>query len=48
LSNTTSESPFLRSQDRLIWLEQVEDVVRRTQLWERVMSGDRASKVLAP
>ncbi len=48
LSNTTSESPFLRSQDRLIWLEPVEDVVRRTQLWERVMSGDRASKVLAP
>jgi putative spermidine/putrescine transport system substrate-binding protein len=48
LANTTSESPFLRPQDRLIWLEPVENVERRNLLWERLLSGDRASKVLAP
>jgi len=48
LANTTSESPYLRPQDRLKWLEPVEDVDRRNLLWERILAGDRASKVLAP
>lgn len=48
LANTTSESPHLRPQDRLKWLEPVEDVDRRSQLWERILAGDRASRVLAP
>lgn len=48
LANTTSESPFLREHDRLVWLEPVEDVDHRTRLWARVLSGDRASRVLAP
>jgi putative spermidine/putrescine transport system substrate-binding protein len=48
LANTTSESPYLRPQDRLVWLEPVENVNRRTALWERILAGDRASKVLAP
>lgn len=48
LANTTSESPMLRPNDRVIWLEPVEDVARRTRLWDRIFSGDRASKVLAP
>jgi putative spermidine/putrescine transport system substrate-binding protein len=48
LANTTSESPYLRPQDRLKWLEPVEDVDRRNRLWERIIAGDRASKVLAP
>lgn len=48
LANTTSESPYLRTQDRLLWLEPVENVDRRTKLWERIVAGDRASKVLAP
>jgi putative spermidine/putrescine transport system substrate-binding protein len=48
LANTMSESPNLSAQDRVIWLEPVEDVARRSQLWERIYSGDRASKVLAP
>lgn len=48
LANTTSESPYLRSQDRLLWLEPVENADRRTSLWERILAGDRAGKVLAP
>jgi len=48
LANTTTESQTLRHQDRLQWLEPVEDVERRSMLWERILSGDRAKKVLAP
>jgi putative spermidine/putrescine transport system substrate-binding protein len=48
LATTTAESPNLRTQDRLKWLEPVEDVERRSRLWERILAGDRASKVLAP
>jgi putative spermidine/putrescine transport system substrate-binding protein len=48
LANTTSESPYLRPQDRMVWLEPVEDVDRRSALWERILAGDRANKVLAP
>jgi len=48
LANTTSESPYLRPQDKLKWLEPVEDVDRRARLWDRILAGDRASKVLAP
>jgi putative spermidine/putrescine transport system substrate-binding protein len=38
----------MRSQDRLKWLEPVESAARRSLLWERILAGDRASKVLAP
>jgi putative spermidine/putrescine transport system substrate-binding protein len=48
LANTTSDSLTLRTQDRLQWLEPVENVDRRTLLWGRILSGDRASKVMAP
>ncbi len=48
LANTTSESPYLRPQDRLKWLEPVESEDRRSKLWARILAGDRASKVLAP
>ncbi len=48
LANTTSDSLTLRTQDRLQWLEPVENAERRNLLWERILSGDRASKVLAP
>lgn len=48
LANTTAPSPYLRPEDKLIWLEPVENVERRNQLWNRIVSGDRASKVLAP
>ena len=48
LANTTSQSPYLRAQDRLLWLEPVEQADRRTKLWERIVAGDRAARVLAP
>ena len=48
LANTTAPSPYLRPEDKLIWLEPVENVERRNLLWSRILSGDRASKVLAP
>ncbi len=47
LANTISPPPYLRAQDRLKWLEPAENVDRRNQLWERIMAGDRARKVLA-
>jgi putative spermidine/putrescine transport system substrate-binding protein len=48
LANTTTRSPSRNARERLVWLEPVEDAVRRTLLWERIVSGDRATKVLAP
>ncbi len=48
LANTVSAPPYHRAGDRLIWLEPVEDVERRSRLWRRILSGDRAAKVLAP
>jgi len=48
LANTITEPSQLRPTDRLVWLQPVEDRVRRQELWERIYSGDRAAKVLAP
>lgn len=48
LANTISPPPYLRAEDHLKWLEPVENVDRRNQLWERILAGDRARKVLAP
>ncbi|WP_367850141.1 PotD/PotF family extracellular solute-binding protein [Rhodoferax sp. WC2427] len=48
LANTTSASPDYRGDDRLVWLEPVESEERRNLLWSRIVSGDRARKVLAP
>lgn len=48
LSNTTSASPFLGPEDKLLWLEPPPQLDRRNQLWERIYSGDRANKALAP
>jgi putative spermidine/putrescine transport system substrate-binding protein len=48
LANTTSAPSFSHQEDRLLWLEPVEDVNRRNQLWERILSGDRIEKVLKP
>lgn len=47
LANTTTASPFHQPDARLHWLEPVEDTGRRTRMWERIVSGDRAAKVLA-
>ena len=48
LANTISEPPYLRPKDRILWLEPAEDSERRQRLWERIYSGDRASRVMAP
>lgn len=48
LGNTTSTGPNQRAGDNLIWLQPVENVERRSNLWKRIMSGDRVRKVLAP
>ncbi len=48
LANTITEPSYLQPKDRIVWLEPVEDSLRRQQLWERIYSGDRAAKVLAP
>ena len=48
LGNTISEVPGERAPDKLRWLEPVEDVGRREKLWARLISGDRAGRVLAP
>ena len=47
LSNTTAEPLHALSSDKLVWLEPVEDDERRNRLWARIVSGDRAAKVLA-
>ena len=46
LANTVSESVSSPPQVPLRWLEPVEDESRREQLWARIQSGDRPSKVL--
>jgi putative spermidine/putrescine transport system substrate-binding protein len=41
LANTLEASNTSRASDRLIWLEPVEDDAWRTQLWQRLLSGER-------
>lgn len=48
LANTIAPSPVHGPGDRLLWLEPVEDVARREKMWGRIISGDRAARVLAP
>jgi putative spermidine/putrescine transport system substrate-binding protein len=48
LASTTVRPPLTRAGDRLLWLQPVENAERRNLLWERILSGDRAAKVLAP
>jgi putative spermidine/putrescine transport system substrate-binding protein len=48
LANTTAESPANRNNDRMVWLEPVEDVGRRNRLWARIVSGDSEARVLRP
>lgn len=47
LSCTTAEPLHAQSSDKLVWLEPAEDDERRNRLWQRIVSGDRAAKVLA-
>ena len=47
LGNTTQETPDYPAGNSLIWLQAVESEERRNLLWQRILSGDRAGKVLA-
>lgn len=47
LSNTTADPGYASGGHKLVWLEPVEDDARRNSLWQRIVSGDRAAKVLA-
>lgn len=44
LANTIQIGPMEQSSGRLIWLEPVEDVPRRSAIWGRIVSGDRPEK----
>lgn len=48
LANTLKTPSGSEADDHLRWLEPVENVERREQLWRRIYSGDRREKVLAP
>jgi putative spermidine/putrescine transport system substrate-binding protein len=41
LANTVESSEIDERSHRIIWLEPVEDAVRRSLLWGRIVSGDR-------
>ena len=47
LANTLATTAQTGQTARRIWLEPVENEERRNQLWQRILSGDRLSKVLA-
>ena len=44
LSNTMEASPWMHDGARILWLERVEDAVKRSTFWERVLSGDVMEK----
>ena len=48
LANTTTESGSVGSNDKIKWLEPAENPNYRTQLWARIVSGDRLSRVMVP
>lgn len=48
LANTRSPLPEAMEGSDLVWLEPVESENRRNQLWSRIVSGYRASRVLSP
>lgn len=48
LGDTTSAESADDTSERLRWLEPVESEEHRNHLWSRIVSGDRAGKVLSP
>jgi len=44
LANTVNADDLERQGDRIIWLEPVEDSLRRAALWRRIVSGERPGK----
>lgn len=44
LSNTLEEPLAVHGKDKILWLQRVEDVGKRTALWEQIMSGSTPDK----
>lgn len=40
LPNTLEDTPAVHKADKIIWLQQVEDVAKRASLWDKIISGD--------
>ena len=40
LPNTLEDSPTLHKADKIIWLQQVENISRRESLWDKIISGE--------
>lgn len=40
LANTVTEPPESDSEDKIIWLQPLEDPIKRKKLWDRIISGD--------
>jgi putative spermidine/putrescine transport system substrate-binding protein len=45
LANTVEPLPTAVAEGRVVWLEPVEDEVRRAALWRRIMSGERPERL---
>ena len=48
LANTLEVSTGSQADDRLLWLEPLENADQRESLWRKIHSGDRLEKVLTP
>jgi putative spermidine/putrescine transport system substrate-binding protein len=48
LANTIAEPDGGAADARRLWLEPMEDPMRRDRLWERIVSGDNHDRVMAP
>ncbi|OZG75261.1 spermidine/putrescine ABC transporter substrate-binding protein [Hahella sp. CCB-MM4] len=44
LPNTVEPSNLIKSSDKIIWLQPVEDFEKRGQLWQKIRSGDSLQK----
>lgn len=44
LSNTLEDQPGMQKTDKIVWLQQVEDVGRRASVWDRIIAGDVLEK----
>ena len=40
LPNTLEDSPVLHKTDKIIWLQQVENISRRKSMWDKIISGE--------
>lgn len=46
LANTVTPNPRAHDEDRIVWLQPLEDYARRDRLWARILSGDAPEAIL--